>query len=160
VRGSISTACILVACIAAGCGGSKPSVDSGGFTSAQRTSAQTALDRLQGTPVPRVVVGVSQQSGQAPPTCIVLPRAASKGSFQLLVAWKPTGAFARQPQTVLEATIDERSAKDDRYHVSTFASGTSLPATVQAKLVRATLAKPAEQCEVLENGRLQLVQSQ
>jgi hypothetical protein len=135
-------------------------VDSGGFTTAERNSAQAALDLLRKTSIPRTVVAISYQSGQAPTTCVVMPESGTEGAFKLFMAWKPTGDIYKSvPQNVLEATIAEASSKGDRFHVSTFGGQYNLPepASVEASLVRAVLAKPAEQCEVLENGHLQLV---
>jgi hypothetical protein len=144
--------------VLAGCGSSSH-VDGGGFTSTQRTAAQAALDRLQKTGLPRSVVAISYQTGQAPVTCIVLPTAADD-RFQLVIAWKPDRAdYASIPQSVLVATIGS-SSRDVHYRVTSFGggpSGAKEPASVAAAVVRASLAKPAEQCQVLENSRLRLV---
>ena len=151
---SVLAACSLafVAC------GSKQSVDSGGFTDAQRKAAQAALDQLQKTSIPRRVVAISYQSGQAPTTCTVVPKAGTDDAFDVFLAWKPTRPdYKSVPQSVLEATVGRPPAKSVRFHVSTFGGSTPEPASVQASLVRAMLAKPAEQCEVLENGSLQLI---
>jgi hypothetical protein len=151
----------LAACAVAftGCG-SKQSVDAGGFTTAEQKSAQTALDILQQTPIPRTVVAISRQSGQAPTICRVLPIPETRGAFQLVVGWKPDHpAYMSVPQSVLEATIGQ-SVKDDRFHVSSFGGGGPKPIpeppSVEASLVRAVLSKPAEKCEVLENSHLRL----
>jgi hypothetical protein len=65
------------------------------------------------------------------------------------------------PRSVLAATIDETSAKNDSFDVRTFSNrlGKSVaePVGVGAGFVRAALTKPAEQCEVLDNGKLRLV---
>jgi hypothetical protein len=161
----VGQASVLVACtLASTACGSKPSVDSGGFTSAQRTAAQTALDLLQQTAIPRTVVAISFQSGQAPTTCVVLPAPGSSSLFKLFVAWKPNRPdFMSVPQSVLEATFGATSGKADRYHIWSFGGGgrhpKPEPPSVAASLVRAELAKPSETCEVLENGRLQLALS-
>lgn len=153
---------VLAACaLASTACGSKQKVDSGGFTSAARKAAQTALDRLQQTSIPRRVVAISYQSGQAPTTCIILPEAGAEGIFELFVAWKPNRPdFMAVPQSVLEATIDEASSKSDQFHTTTFGGGglhpKPEPASIEADLVRAVLAKPGETCEVLENGHLRL----
>ncbi|MBV8079762.1 MAG: hypothetical protein JO186_05225 [Actinobacteria bacterium] len=149
-------------CLAAGLAtltacGSKQSVDSGGFTSSQRRAAQSALSLLDQTPIPRRVVALSFQAGQAPPTCIVVPRAGTGSSFELYIAWKPSGeAYLNAPQTVIQATIHTTSVKADSYSVASFQPG-SLPTREQAVLVRAMLAKPADPCQVLATGQLQLV---
>jgi hypothetical protein len=60
------------------------------------------------------------------------------------------------PETVLDATIDDRSAASLRFRVSTFGATTAASAAVRASLVRAALAKPAEPCEALADGNLRL----
>jgi hypothetical protein len=135
-------------------------VDKGGSTSDERKAASTALNLLQHTKIPRTVVAISYQVGQAPTTCTLVPNRGAQGIFELFVAWKPTNPnadVASAPQSVLEATIDEGSFKDDRFHVSSFGSGVTEPASVKASLVRAVLSTLAERCEVLENGALRLV---
>jgi hypothetical protein len=153
---------VLAACaLASTACGSKPKVDSGGFTAAERTAAQTALDHLQQTAIPRTVVAISYQSGQAPTTCVILPKTGAQGIFELFVAWKPNRPdFMAVAQSVLEATIGESSSKSDQFHITQFGGGglhpKPEPANVAADLVRAVLAKPIETCEVLENGHLRL----
>jgi hypothetical protein len=122
--------------------------------------AQDALDLLQETALPRSVVAISYQAGQAPITCIVLPETGARGRFKLVMAWKPDRpAYIAVPQSVLEATIGG-SVKEVRFHVTSFGGGgrnpTPEPARVAATVVRAALAKPAERCEVLENSQLRL----
>jgi hypothetical protein len=127
---------------------------------AERTAVSAALNLLQHTMIPRTVVAISYQIGQAPTTCTVIPGHGAQGIFELFVAWKPTNPnadFASAPQSVLEATIDEGSFKNDRFHVSSFGSGVPEPAGVNANLVRAVLSTLAERCEALENGDLRLV---
>jgi hypothetical protein len=147
---------VLAAC------GSGPSVDPGGFTADQRDAAQAALDRLGRTGIPSSLVAISIQAGQAPSTCIVLPTAAAD-RFQLVIAWKPDrGAYKNVAQSVLQATIP-RSASGIVSHVTSFGGGGTNPRpeppAVAAAVVRASLAKPAERCEVLENGHLRLVEA-
>ncbi len=165
-RLTVGQASVLAACsLAATACGSAQSVDKGGFTSGERKAAQTALDLLQQTTIPRSVVAISYQSGQAPTTCIVLPKAGAPGVFDLFVAWKPNRPdFMSVPQSVLLATIGEATSKNDRFQITSFGGGgrhpKPEPVSVEASLVRAELAKPAETCEVLENGHLRLALSQ
>ncbi len=145
--------------------GSAQKVDKGGFTAAQRATAQSALDLMQQTPIPRAVVAISYQSGQAPTTCVVLPTTTSKQTFKLYVAWKPNRPdFMSVPQSVLEATIGAGSSKSDQFKITTFGGGghdpKPEPPNIEADLVRAVLAKPGETCQVLESGRLRLAPSQ
>jgi hypothetical protein len=127
-----------------------------------RKSAQSALDHLRGTAIPRRVVAISYQTGQVPNTCTVLPASGAKGTFKLFMAWDPTNpAFVLAPHTVLEATINETSARSDSFQVSSFGGryGKPEPPAEKAKLIRAVLSQSAQQCEVLENGQLQLMSS-
>jgi hypothetical protein len=118
--------------------------------------------RLGRTGVPSSLVAISIQAGQAPTTCIVLPTAVAD-RFQLVIAWKPDRrGYIGVPQSVLQATIP-RSVGGISSHVTSFGGGGSNPlpepAAVAAAVARASLAKPAERCEVLENGRLRLVEA-
>jgi hypothetical protein len=148
------------ALVVAGCGSGGTKVDEGGFTSAQRAAAQSALDRLRQTSIPRRIVAISYRSGQAPATCTVMPGTGSDGSFRLVVAWgvlRPQ--YKSVPRNLIEATIGP-TAKDVRFRVTPFGGPVPESPTVQATLARAALAHPAEQCEVLESGSLQLVSQQ
>jgi hypothetical protein len=147
----------VVACAA--CGSSAQHVDSGGFTDAQRKAAQTALDRLPQTMIPRTVLAISYQAGQAPRICTVLPQPDDPSTFKLYLAWRPTRpGYKSVPQSLLVATISEASAAKDHYHVSTFGGQGRgpIPASIEASLTRVAEASPAEQCEVLDNGHLQI----
>jgi hypothetical protein len=158
----VGQAGVLAACaLASTACGSKPSVDSGGFTSAQRTAAQTALDLLQQTSIPRMMVATSFQTGQAPTTCVVLPGVGTPTIFKLFVAWKPNRPdFMFVPQSVLEATFGSTSSKADRFRIWSFGGGSlhpkPEPPSVAASLIRAVLSKTSETCQVLENGHLRL----
>lgn len=154
---------VLAACVLAStaCGSSTPSVDKGGFTAAERTSAQSALDHLQQTPIPRTIVAISYQTGAAPSTCVVLPNASSRSAFKLVVAWKPNRPdFMSVPQSVLEASMNVASSKKDVFHISSFGGGghnpKPEPANIEADVVRANVSSIAERCEVLESGHLRL----
>jgi hypothetical protein len=158
-----ASALVVFAFAVSACG-SAQKTDAGGFTRAQRTAAQSALDLTQNTPIPSRVVALSYQTGTAPSTCTVLPKTGQPGTFRLLVAWTPNHpGYLGLPESVLAATIDESSARRDSFDVVTYRnrSGKAVPEPVRvsAGFVRAALTKPAEQCEVLDNGKLQLVSS-
>ena len=55
--------------------------------------------------------------------------------------------------------MSQTSGAKDTFHVTSVAEGVAEPLSVEASLVRAELSKPQEQCEVLQNGSLQLVTS-
>ena len=157
-RIGVGATCALVC---AACGSKPAKVDEGGFTAAQRTAAQTALGHLAQTALPRAIVAISYQTGVAPTTCVVVPGATSD-AFQLVLAWKPNRpSYLSVPQSVIEATIGVASAKDDSYTVTSFGGGGGHPKPepprVEADLVRAEVARPAETCEALATGNLQLV---
>ena len=145
----------------AACGGGQ-ATDAGGFTAAQRAAAQSALRLVAQTAIPRRVLALSFQAGTAPSTCTVLPAQGRQGSFRLLVAWVPDlPGYLTLPQSVLAATIDASSPRKDSFDVVTFRDrrGRPLPTPVgvRAGFVRAALTKPAEQCQVLDDGALELV---
>jgi hypothetical protein len=142
----------------AGCGGGSV-VDAGGFTAAQRKAAQAALDRLGPTEIPRRVVAISFQDGQAPSVCLVVPVAGADGVFRLLLTWdssKP--AFVTQAKTVLQATIHSASASRNRFRIFSYGGVGGKPESVSlaSAVKRTTLARPAEQCQALANGTLRL----
>jgi len=62
---------------------------------------------------------------------------------------------------VLVATISQTSAAEDEFTVASFGGSGKKPEppAVKAGLIRASLTKPAEQCEVLANSHLRLVAS-
>jgi hypothetical protein len=155
----IGQAGILVACVLAlvACG-SKQKVDSGGFTANQRTAAAAALAQLRRTAIPRTVVAISYRSGQGPNTCTVIPAPGGSGAFDLVLAWQQLKPDYRSvPQSLLEATIGGTSAKTVRFNVTSFGGTIPESTKVKASLVRAAVARPAEQCEVLESGQPELV---
>ena len=140
--------------------GASPGVDKGGFTAAQRRSAQSALDLLRHTGIPERVVAISYQAGQAPSMCSVVPGGGIGDVFRLVVEWSPTNpAYATQPKSVLQATIGSRSARHDHFQVTSFGGqgGRPEPVALAATVERTALARPAEQCQALENGDLELV---
>jgi Ca-activated chloride channel family protein len=120
------------------------------------TAALALLDR---TPIPRRIVAISYQAGQAPSLCSVLPTT-TPGLFQLVVAWNPTNpAFATQAKNVLQATIGAQSAAHDRFTVTTFGGtgGKPEPSALKATLARIAVATDSTRCVALQNGALQAV---
>ena len=160
-RRKVGDAVLLAACgLALSACGSKSSVDKGGFTAAQRQSAQTALDLAARTAITRNVLNLSFQTGQAPNGCSVLPQSGSDETFHLFMSWDPTRpAYRSMPHSVLEATISVKSAASDTFHVTSFGGqgGKPEPPEIKASIARVALTRPAEQCQVLQDGRLQLV---
>jgi hypothetical protein len=160
---SVLVACVLVL---AGCGSSAPQDLTGTtMTSSQLKAAQGALNLLQRTQIPSRVVAISFQQGTAPTTCSVLPNSVNEGDFKLYVAWASSEpGYTTVPKSVLFATITPQSPSQDRFQVFTFRNryGKPEPLSVQvnANLERAALSKPSAQCQVLENGHLQLLSTQ
>jgi hypothetical protein len=154
-RAGALTVCavILAAC------GSKPKTDEGGFTVPERNDAQAALDQLRGTSIPREVLAISTRAGQAPNTCTLIPTNGTRGPYTLVVAWgPPLPAYQSVPQSLLVATIGGES-RAVRSHVTLFGGRLGEPAAVKATIARAALAKPAEPCQALDGGELQIVPS-
>jgi Ca-activated chloride channel homolog len=118
-----------------------------------------ALALLDPTAIPRRVVAISYQSGQAPSLCSVLPTA-TPGLFQLVVAWNPTNpAFATEPKNVLQATIGQQSAANNRFTVTTFGGpgGKPEPTALKATLARIAVATDSTRCVALQSGDLRAV---
>jgi hypothetical protein len=164
----VGLACLCAVCglVLAACG-SGQSGDTGSdvFTDSQVKAAQTALDLLQETSIPRRIVAISYQSGVAPTTCSIVPNTSGNNTFKLYVAWASNvPGYTTIPKSVLEATISQDSSKQDSFGVHTFRTrfGKPVPLSVQANatLARAALTKPNAQCTVLDNGVLKLVPTQ
>jgi len=153
------SASLFTAC---GSGGTPPSAN--GLSDSQLRAVQNAFDLLGRTGIPSRVVAISFQVGEAPTTCSVVPLPSNGSVFRLYVAWEATQpGFTMVPKSVLEATITQSSSQDDQFNVFTFQDrkGNPKPASVSvsASLTRAALTKPNAQCQVLEDGHLQLVPS-
>jgi hypothetical protein len=159
---------VLVACVVslAACGSSATQELTGTtMTSSELKAAQGALDLLQRTTIPSRVVAISYQQGTAPTTCSVLPTSAGNGQFKLYVAWASSlPGYTTVPKSVLFATITQQSSTRDSFKVFTFRNRYGKPeplsVEVNANLERAALSKPSAQCQVLENGHLQLLSNQ
>ena len=128
----------------------------------ERKSAQEALNRLVVTGIPRTVVAISYQIRHAPTLCSVIRAGNDDGLFKLWVAWQPTGSqYRTASQSVLEATIGGLPAKDVSFRVTSFGGGLPPePPGLKADLVRAMLTRPAERCEVFDDGSMQLASAQ
>ena len=84
--GALATALVVLG--ATGCGGGSASVDKGGFTNKQRTSAQTALDGFKGTAIPGTIVQLTATIG-LPHVCRVHFDAKDSKTLDLIMAWTP-----------------------------------------------------------------------
>ncbi len=136
-----------------GCGGNgRPSL---------ATAEQSALALLRNSPISRRVVALSYAADEAPTTCLIQPEAGASDRFQLFVTWKPSTVIGAQlPQSVLLASVSDASASKDTFEVATYRDRlgrpVSLAPSVVADLARASLNQSASQCEVLDNGQLEL----
>jgi Ca-activated chloride channel family protein len=157
-RGFAPWVLILLVAALAWCG-SAASYAATGPTKDEAAAARAALALLTQTPIPRRVVAISYQAGQAPSLCSVLPTA-STGTFELVVGWNPTNpAFATQAKSVLQATIGARSAAHDRFSVTSYGGqgGRPEPTALKALLVRTATATDSARCVALQNGDLRIV---
>jgi hypothetical protein len=155
VRASRLLVVVFGACWLSGCGGHPASV---------ATAEQTALALLRNSAISRRVVALSYQADEAPTTCLIQPEEGKSGRFELFVTWKPSTAVGAQlPQSVLLASVSDKSPSDDSYEVATyrnrFGSPVPIAPSVVAGLARASLSQTASQCEVLDDGRLELATS-
>jgi hypothetical protein len=168
----------------AGCG-SGSSVDSGGLTAHDRTTAQAALDELQGSNISLQLVSITRWVQTVPAACRVHLVTRKPSTYEVYVFWIPY--LAAEPY----AWLNMKVAKDPR--ASTFHLGTADPVLLpggrlstngrtvnplsvdttvlsrygptQAKKSHTTLiahggdvfAKPTAKCQVLTNGSLRLL---
>jgi hypothetical protein len=144
----------LGACCLAGCGGHGPTSQAG--------AEQTALALLKNSAISRRILALSYQAEEAPTTCLIEPQAANGSRFELLVAWNPKTVVEVQfPQSVLLASLSDKSTSKDSFSVTTFrdrfGNPRALPPSIIATFARASLNQSSTQCDVLDNGQLQLV---
>jgi len=123
------------------------------------SAEERALAMLRNTSISRRVVALSYAADEAPTTCLVVPETGKNGSFELFVTWKPSSAIAAQlPQSVLMASLNDTSASDDTFVVSTYKNRLGRPVPLSTGVVadfdRASLDQSASQCEVLVSGQL------
>jgi hypothetical protein len=139
--------------VAAGCGGS--SVDKGGFTSKQRQSAQTVLDGLKETSVPITLYSLTETADLPPAACKL--HLVSGNNYKLFVWWKPYQPRVQSVSyTWFTATLTPNTALD-KFHVE-FSSGLApMKQAVAAHTPAGVLAKPVENCEILESGNVRLL---
>lgn len=128
-------------------------------------SEQTALGLLRNSTIARRVFALSDAADEAPTTCLIQPVAGTSDRFQLFVTWKPTTVIAAQmPQSVLVASVSDKSASQDSFQVATyknrFGKPVSLSPGVIADFDRASLDQSASQCVVLDNGQLELASAE
>jgi hypothetical protein len=154
-RSAAALAALGLTALLAGCGGSG-GADANGFTTADRTAAQTALDTLQPTSISRVLVQISDTE-HIPDTCTVHLVSPNPRVFRVFVQWIPHGTDLANGNgySWLEAVLYP-NGKAPALRMGT------IPADVPAKTAMHQLEshygtafdKPYENCEVLANGRL------
>jgi hypothetical protein len=169
--------------VLAGCGSS--AVDSGGFTSHDRTAAQGALDELQNSNVPIQLLAITRWAQKIPAACRIHLVSRNPNTYTVYVFWIPYLAAEPYVWLNMKVTNDPRT--------STFHLGTSDPVLLpggrlntngrsinqrsvdttvlsrygplQARKNHKTLvahggdvfAKPGAACQALANGSLRLL---
>jgi peroxiredoxin len=140
--------------LAAGCGGHSNSVDRGGFTSAERSAAQTGLDTLLRTSISSIVVANTTSKGI--PVCRLHLEQKTPATFRLFIVWNPRGQFARAATgniySWLSVLLRQEGPNLQTWHLANVAS----PQAVTKEFKRAASA-PAEPCQILNSGRIQLI---
>jgi hypothetical protein len=167
----------------AGCGGG-PQPDSGGLTSADRSTAQAAMDALDGSNIPLQLLAISTGAQETPAACRVHLVASNPTTFKLYLFWIPY--LGGEDYTWLNMTITNDPNRD------TFSLGVAhpvlpsgqlstngrsiVPFTVDTALLSSygpqqarksrelliahagnAFSKPAASCQVLMNGDLRLL---
>jgi hypothetical protein len=161
VRGGALVGCALALVGCGSSGGAAPNASVvSAFSKSQRAAVEQALSHLQRTSIPRTVVATSYQTGEAPTLCNLLPIQGAPGTFRLFIAWNPNGPNGLwAPRSMLEASINRASARDDEVRVWSSGEATTEPASIKASFIRAALAQPSARCEALQDGALELAGS-
>ncbi len=157
----------LATAVLAGCGGVR--VDSGGFTTADRSAAQMALDVLRPSNIPLQLVNLTLVAGSIP-VCRLHLQSRSPSTFRVYLFWTPYNRL--HTYTWLTMTLGPEASRD-RFHLGTApgmanAAGAAVvtsPTAEQRRLDREVLiahagnvfAKPAARCQLLMNGYLRLL---
>ena len=174
----ISGVIVLVSC---GSG----EVDPGGLTGDDRSAAQVAMNAIQNSNIPRVLLALSYRAGHPPAACRVHLASRTPRTFRVYVFWVPF--IEAQSYTWLNMTLGE-SASDDKFHMGAQAvnpvgvrpTGSDHGKTIESPNYDTPLsaygsrqesmnkhvlmahsgnafAKPGANCEVLKNGYLRLL---
>jgi peroxiredoxin len=154
-RAGAAVALTVLIAVSAGCGGSsKP--DRGGFDKQQLATAQDALDILYRTSVTSIVVTNTTQDGI--PVCRVHLEQAKPATFNLFIVWNPRGQFAASQtgNTFSWLTVRLREQGPD---LRTWRLANVADAQSVKHAYGQTLNPPVEPCEILNNGRIQIVRS-
>ena len=144
---------VVVSTVAtAGCG---QSVDKGGFSSADRAAAETALGALEQTNVPTTLVVLTNTAGTVPTVCRVHMESKQPRRFGLFILWRPSKRVFRGTYTWFRASLTP-DVKSDR-----FRSGYVPVEGGEAGVVKSNagdiLSRPSESCEILMNGDVRLL---
>jgi hypothetical protein len=175
---------IVGAVVLASCGGG--GVDSGGLTASDRNAAQAAMNALQPSNIPRLLVSLSFRAGLPPAACRVHLESKKPRTFKVYVFWIPL--LQAESYSWLDMTLT-KDVSNDKFHMGAESvrpvevrrsgpggktvvlprSGYNTPLSVfgrrQELLNKRMLmahagdafSKPRATCQVLKNGYLQLV---
>jgi hypothetical protein len=145
----VAAAGVLSACGA----GSGDQVDHyGGFTTAQRSSANQALAKLGQTGIAKAAVQMTLTYGAVPALCSVHVGAADPSTYELYMLWRPLPRVG-DTLTWLRASITPSGL--DKDYSFTLESSRALQ-TFQTRYYEG-LVKPYELCAILEDGSIELL---
>lgn len=176
-----AAACGLVL---AGCGGGGSSVDSGGFTPAERQAAQAALDGLQDSNISLQLVAMTQWTQNVPAACRIRQVSKEPVAYEAYVFWIPWLAAAPYVWLNMKLTGDPKTSTFDLGAAEPVLPGGRLnpdgrtirPGSADTTLLErygaqqarksqallrehagTTLEKPGADCQLLKNGALRLL---
>jgi hypothetical protein len=175
-------ALVAVASVAllTGCG-----TDSGGLTIEDRNAAQLAMNALQGSNIPTVILNLTSTAGQIPETCRVHLESRDPHAFKVYIFWIPY--IGPAGYTWLDMTITKDPTQDkfkqgsapseleggaglggrgvaplaDYDHPLKFTLGSRYKSVTQgvlkANAPANVFSKPGAWCQVMKNGGLRLL---
>jgi hypothetical protein len=169
--------------VLAGCGGGS-SVDSGGFTAAERQAAQAALDGLQDSNISLQLLAMTQWTQNLPAACRIRQVSKEPVAYEAYVFWIPWLAEAPYVWLNMKLTGDPKTSTFDLGTAEPILPGGRLnqdgrtirPGSADTTLLErygaqqerksqallrehagTTLQKPGADCQVLKNGALRLL---
>lgn len=152
LAGAVAAASIV---LAAGCGGHSQGLDRGGFTTSERSAAQTGLDTLFRTSITSIVV--SNTTSKGIPACRLHLEQKRPATFRLFIVWNPRGQFARAATgniySWLSVLLRQEGPNLQTWHLANIASAAAV--TQQFKQAAST---PVEPCQILNSGRIRLIE--
>jgi peroxiredoxin len=138
----------------AGCG-STDSGDAGGFTSADRNAAQSAVDGLKTTSATTMILQLSGTHG-IPAICQMRRESTSDEAFKLFIAWIPQGLRAQQytGDTYSWLQVLFRNGVVSNWRLASSAKRSSVAAAYGN-----ALSQPFDRCQIMADGSVHVLKT-